>query len=76
MAGTGKLVAVAALAVALGGCGGSDAANNSAAAPDAVPTQAELDRDAALAGEAAEDEAADMNNFGGDAINMDRANGM
>jgi hypothetical protein len=72
-----KTIWTIALALALPACGGGTetAANNTAAAPDAVPTQAELDRDAALAGEAAEDEAADMNDFGGDAVNMDRANG-
>jgi hypothetical protein len=58
------------------GTGGEQAppATNEAAAPDAAPTEAELARDAALADEAAADEAADMNNFGGSAAEMDRRN--
>lgn len=54
---TGKAIPSAAVAVALAltACGGERA--NEAAAPDAAPTEAELARDAALANEAAADEA-------------------
>ncbi|HEX9931252.1 MAG TPA: hypothetical protein VGB08_00235 [Allosphingosinicella sp.] len=64
-----------AAALALAGCGGSggDAANE-AAAPEAMPTEEELARDAELANEAAADDAADMNNFGGSAAEMDLRN--
>ena len=74
-------VAALAAALALAACGRGGAgdeqaphATNAAAAPDAAPTETELARDAALADEAAADEAADMNNFGGSAAEMDRRN--
>lgn len=63
------------LLIALAGCGrGQPPAQNQAAAPDAPPTEEELARDAELANEAAEDEAEDMNLFGGSAAEMDQAN--
>jgi hypothetical protein len=74
MAGYGWWPVLAA-AAALAGCGGADPAENAQAAPDAAPTEAELAEDAALANEAAEDEAADMHTFGGNAAAMDAANG-
>lgn len=66
----------AALLAALAGCGSGDDSNQAAApAADAVPTEDELARDAELANEAAADEAADMNNFGGSAAEMEQRNG-
>lgn len=68
------LIALAALA----GCGGggetNETQNVAGPAADAMPTEAELARDAALASEAAADEAADMNNFGGSAAEMELGN--
>lgn len=60
--------------IALAACGGSGRESNEASAPETLPTEAELARDAELANEAAADEAADMNNFGGSAAEMDRLN--
>jgi len=63
--------------IALLGCGSDrtdEASNGSVPAVDAVPSEAELARDAELANEAAADEAADMNNFGGSAAEMDVSN--
>lgn len=66
-----------AAALALAACGGSGEApaNEAAAAPERLPSDAELARDAELANEAAAAEAADMNNFGGSAAEMDMRNG-
>ena len=68
----------AGLLVVLAACGsggaGNSASNNVADAPEPLPSDAELARDAELANEAAADEAADMNNFGGSAVEMDLAN--
>ena len=62
-------------ALAVAACGrGGDAGSNEAAAREKLPTEAELARDAELANEAAADEAADMNNFGGSAAEMDLRN--
>ena len=62
-------------AAALASCGGGDGPSaNDAAASEKLPTEAELARDAELANEAAADEAADMNNFGGSAAEMDQRN--
>ena len=59
------------LMLALAACGGEGqggpAANASAAAPDAAPDPVQLADDAALANEAAESEAADMEAYGGEA---------
>ncbi|HEX8192850.1 MAG TPA: hypothetical protein VF552_08110 [Allosphingosinicella sp.] len=63
-------------AFALAGCDSGGSAENVHAAPDAAPTETELAADAALAKEAAADEAADMHNFGGNAAAMDAANGL
>ena len=64
------------VAAALAGCGGSEqASTNADGAPEAMPNEAELAADAELANEAAADEAADMNNFGGSAAEMDSRNG-
>ncbi len=61
----------AALLLALSACGGAgeETASN-AAGPDAPASEAELAEDAALANEAAADEAADIENFGGNAAAM------
>jgi len=60
---------------ALAGCGApDDQPSNAAPAADAMPSDAELARDSELANEAAADEAADMNNFGGSAAEMERRN--
>jgi hypothetical protein len=62
---------------ALAGCGseaGDNEANLSGPAREAVPTEAELARDADLANEAAADDAHDMGNFGGSAVEMDLRN--
>jgi hypothetical protein len=69
----------AALFLVVAACGssggaGNSASNNVADAPEPLPSDAELARDAELANEAAADEAADMNNFGGSAVEMDLAN--
>ena len=62
-------------ALALAACSSEgNVASNEAAAPEALPSEAELARDAELANEAAADEAADMNNFGGSAAEMDLGN--
>jgi hypothetical protein len=62
-------------AAALAACGRGDGpAPDEAAAPEKLPSEAELARDAELANEAAAAEAADMNNFGGSAAEMDRRN--
>ena len=67
--------AALATALALAACGGGGGPkSNEASAPETLPTEAELARDAELANEAAADEAADMNNFGGSAAEMDRRN--
>jgi hypothetical protein len=60
------------LALALCACGGEREQGSNASAPtvDAMPSEAELARDAELANEAAADEAADMSNFGGSAAEM------
>ena len=62
--------------VALTACGGAadQASDNAAPAADAMPSEEELARDAELANEAAADEAADMNNFGGSAAEMELRN--
>ena len=61
---------------ALVACGGAAEleSNNAAPAADAIPSEEELARDAELANEAAADEAADMNNFGGSAVEMELRN--
>ena len=61
-------------AAALSGCDGRPEQSNFAPAADAVPSDAELARAAELANEAAADEAADMNNFGGSAAEMEARN--
>ena len=75
MARTIRAGAMLALAV-LTACGGADeqASDNAAPAADAMPSEEELARDAELANEAAADEAADMNNFGGSAAEMELRN--
>jgi hypothetical protein len=64
--------AAATVALLLAACGSGDGSNDVSA--DVPSTEAELANAAALAGEAAADEAADMNNFGGNAAAMDVAN--
>jgi hypothetical protein len=55
-----------------GGAGGNEeAAATEAAGPDAPASEAELAADAALANEAAADEAADIENYGGSAAAME-----
>lgn len=74
----GKTGAAIALPLAmLAGCGGTsdEGSNASPPAAEVVPSEAELARDAELANEAAADEAADMNNFGGSAAEMELRNG-
>jgi hypothetical protein len=65
--------AAAPLLLLLAACGGGGGGSNDVSA-DVPSTEAELANAAALAGEAAADEAADMNNFGGNAAAMDAAN--
>ena len=60
-----------AAALLIAGCGAAE----NGASPDAPASDAELANAAALANEAAADEAADMANFGGSAAEMDRLNG-
>ncbi len=78
--GKGKLMAsqsiltvilLLALPACDGGAAENQAASNLAAAgPDAPASEAELADDAALANEAAADEAADIENYGGNAAAM------
>jgi hypothetical protein len=75
MARMRRAAALLALAT-LAGCGdaGEEASNRAGAGVDAMPSEEELARDAELANEAAADEAADMNNFGGSAAEMELRN--
>ena len=75
MGGRALLSLLLPAAAALTACGSADGpAANEAAAPEKLPSEAELARDAELANEAAADEAADMTNFGGSAAEMDQRN--
>ena len=71
--------ALAALALlGLAGCGGGEPAaenNMAAAVEDPAPTPAEIEADAELANDAAADEAADMEAYGGNAAAMETGNG-
>ena len=63
---------IPALLLLLAACGGVEEANNQADVGGEVPPgQAELAEDPNLANEAAADEAADIENFGGNAAAMD-----
>jgi hypothetical protein len=64
------LLLMAASACSDGGAGKSDNAG-AGAGPDAPSAQAELAQDAALANEAAADEAADIEAYGGNAAAME-----
>ncbi len=70
--GFGPMLLAAAAAAALAGCGGGDgnvqvAANDAAGDAEGVPVMLTEAESAALADEAAADEAADMNLYGGNA---------
>jgi hypothetical protein len=55
----------------LAACGDGSRGGANAAGPDAPASEAELAQDAELANEAAADEAADIENFGGNAAALD-----
>ena len=67
-----RLFVAASLVLSLAACGsgGSSDGGNKAAAPEPMPTEAELANDAALANAAAADEGFDMNTYGGNAAAM------